>query len=215
MNGRMTRSIAAAAIVLAAGAVAWRYHAAPSPAVPANRHASNTAVLGSYGQGTPEPGSALPRPPAPGHTSGVTVRLDAHQSLAAWFRAGQVFAARFTPETGWTDIHALEDIGGEVGELQLAGNGQGTAMVVWHHTLGHIESLRFARFDAASGWSAPDVVPGVLPKTASIGSHPRLTLDQAGDATLQWPSAFAGAPVQVSRFDAASGWSQPQDLAGP
>jgi uncharacterized membrane protein len=214
MNARMTRSIGAAAVVLAVAATAWHFHAARPAAAPANPHASNTAVLGSYGQSAPAPGSALPRPPAPGRTSVVTAPLDQRQSLAVWSQAGHVYAARFAPETGWTDVHALEEIGGEATELQLAGNGRGVAMAVWHHTLGQIQSLRFARFEPDAGWSAPDVVPGVLPRTASIASRPRLTLDEAGDATLQWPSAFAGTPMQVSRFDAASGWSQPRELAG-
>jgi hypothetical protein len=213
MNGRPTKIMATAAIAVALGVVGWRWMDAFRPAEPVASHANNTAVLGSYGQAPATAGAALPRPPAPAGSSVATSALGDGQALALWTQEGRMFGARYAPTTGWTDVHALEQIRGDAGDPQLAGNGHGEALAVWRHTLGQIESLRYARFDAASGWTTPDVVPGVLPRHASTGAAPRLQVDAEGHATLQWPSAFLAGTLQVSRFDPASGWSAPRDVA--
>jgi hypothetical protein len=214
MDGRRTKIIASAAIAaiaVALGVVVWRWHDALTPEAYVASRASNTAVLGSYGQRPAQ--TALPRPPAPANSHVATTALDDGQQLAIWTQDGHVYGARYAASTGWTDAHALEQILGEAGDVQLAGNGRGEAIAVWRHTLGQIDSLRFARFDGTQGWSAPDVVPGVLPRHGASGAAPQLQVDAQGHATLQWPSAFGRGTMQVSRFDPAAGWSPPQDVA--
>ena len=211
MNGRGTKILAGAAIAVALAVVGWRWMDAWRPAAPLPSQASNTAVLGSYGQPPSAPGVA--RPPAPARGSVATVALGEGQVLALWTQDGHVVGGRYAPSTGWVDVRALEQILGEAADVQLAGNGKGQAMAVWRHTLGQIDSLRFARFDESAGWSPPDVVPGVLPRHAASGAAPKLQMDAEGHATLQWPSAFSPGTVQLSRFDPASGWSAPQDVA--
>lgn len=211
MNGRRTKLLAGAAIVIALAVVGWRWLGEVTPALPSASHANNTAVLGSYGQRAPD--TALPRPPAPVGSPVVTAALGDGQALALWTQDGRVFSARHDGSGAWTDVRPVEQILGQASDLQLASNGRGEAMAVWRHSLGQIESLRFARYEPASGWTAPDVVPGVLPRQARGAAAPQLQIDAEGRATLQWPSAFAPRTVQISRFEPGSGWSKPQDLA--
>jgi hypothetical protein len=203
--------VAAAAIAVAAFAVGWRYFdSSSSGGVSKRSQASNTAVLGSYG---PPPAAAIPPPPAPRNSAVAVVNEGARDAIAVWTQAGDLFSARYTPEAGWSEARPLEQILGVASDLQLAGNGHGVAMAVWRHTVGGIDSLRYSRHDAESGWSPPDVVPGVLPRGATSAAKPVLSVDARGNATLQWPSAFAAGVLQSSRFEPGRGWSAPQDLA--
>jgi hypothetical protein len=126
---------------------------------------------------------------------------------------GQVVAATWTPGTGWSSAAPLERIYGESSEPRIASNGKGIAMAVWQHTVGNIHSLRFSRFEATGGWSAPDVLPGALPRPATAGSAPgqdglQLHVDADGNARAQWPSGFHANEMQAARYVAGEGWTQ-------
>jgi hypothetical protein len=215
---RATTYLAGTAIAVAAFVVGWRYYDAlvPSHQAPVSQ-ASNTAVLGSYGQpnvvapAVPNARS-FPAPPAPKGADVEVVPQPSGQALAVWSQEGTVHGARFAGGR-WTDAKALEEIRGEVSDLELAGNDAGAAMAVWRHTVGEIQSLRYARWSPESGWAAPDVIPGVLPRRLNSGARPSLMMDETGNVTLQWPSGFGGTSAQVTRFEAGRGWTQPLDVA--
>ena len=181
---------------------------------------NETAVLGGYGNGasgapatatlSDAQGHTIPAPPAPPRTRVTTVRSADEQALAAWIAEDHVFASTWTPGSGWSAPQPLERIYGESSDVQLASNGQGRAMAVWHHRVGNIHSLRFSRFDA-QGWSAPDVVPGALPRPAAPGAPPgndapQLRMDAQGNVLAQWPSGFHANETQVARYSDAEGW---------
>lgn len=193
------------------------------PAAPPDPGAHNpTAVLGSYGPAqsariapplTDAHGRVIPRPaPAPGVAAEVA-RSGDETALAVWTRDGRVLAAAYAPGTGWSEGVALEQIHGQASDPQLAANGQGSAMAVWRHTVGSIQSLRFSRFHAATGWSEPDVLPGALPRPhlASRGGDanaPQLEMDERGNVVATWPSGFAAGEVQTARYTEGEGWSR-------
>ena len=211
---RATLWVASAAIVLAGGQLAWRLWQPEPQAVSAapNTSSSNTAVLGSAGR---SPGAArqqIPPPPAP-RGSAVAILPDRGEddAIAAWEHEGRVFGARYGRDTGWTEAAAFETILGDASDLQLAGNGRGTAMAVWRHRVGSIDSLRFSRFQSETGWSPPDVVPGVLPLATAAAVPPKLEVDGSGQVTLSWPSAFGS--TQSAQYRPGRGWSAPRDLA--
>ena len=85
-------------------------------------------------------------------------------------------------------------------------------MAVWRQRVGNIHSLRFSRFDAATGWAAPDVLPGAFPRPAAAGSPaaqhaPQLRMDPQGNVVAQWPSGFHANEQQVARYTPGEGWS--------
>jgi len=180
---------------------------------------NNTAVLGGYGQAAPSSpaladaqGRAIPAPPAPQLSRPQVVRSGDEQALAAWVQDGHVVASAWTPAAGWTPGQPLERIYGESTDVQLAANGQGAAMAVWHHRVGNIHSLRFSRFDA-QGWSLPDVVPGALPRPGAAGmppgqNAPQLHMDAQGKVLAQWPSGFHANEDQMAQYLPGTGWSR-------
>src|SRR5690606_19381360 len=78
----------------------------------------------------------------------------------------------------------------------------------WQHTVGKIHSLRFSRYEAGTGWSVPDVVPGALPRPPGQAVPPQLRMDAAGHAYARWPSGFDENEMQAARFVAGQGWGR-------
>jgi hypothetical protein len=181
-------------------------------------HKNNTAVLGGYGHESPASqaltdgrGQAIPAPPAPASMAVRAVRTGDEAAIAAWVEDKHVVASTWTRATGWSAPQPLERIYGESSELQVASNGQGPALAVWHHRVGNIHSLRFSRFDG-SGWSVPDVIPGALPQPAAAGSPAgqsaaQLEMDAQGNVVARWPSGFHADEMQVARYSVAEGWT--------
>jgi hypothetical protein len=190
--------------------------------MPAGGSSGNAAAtMGGYGPGPTAPapplldaqGQAIPLPPVPGNAGLRAARSGDDAALAVWVRDGHVVAASFARGSGWTAPQPLEQIHGQASDPEIASNGHGTAMAVWRHTVGNIQSLRFSRFDAASGWSTPDVMPGALPQpdvagAAGVQDAPRLEMDAQGNVTAEWRSGLNAAEVQVSRYAPGSGWSR-------
>lgn len=183
---------------------------------------NQTAVLGGNGSGaqaaasgplTDEAGRTIPVPPLPRGTRAQLVRSAADAALAVWVQEGTVLAASYAAASGWSAPAPLEDIHGEASEPQIASNGKGVALALWRHTVGNIDSLRFSRFDASTGWSVPDVMPGALPRArgesaAAAGQAPQLHMDGQGNAFAQWPSGFDPHEVQTARYTAGQGWTR-------
>lgn len=186
------------------------------------RHANrnDTSVLG--GNSHDEAGSAqladaqgraIPAPPAPPLSHATVVRSGDQQAVAAWVQDGHAVATTWSPPRGWAPAQPLEAIYGEASDVQVASNGQGQAMAVWHHRVGNIHSLRFSRFDGTR-WSTPDVLPGALPQPDVAGAPaaanaPQLQMDARGDVVAQWTSGFHANEMQVARFTPGEGWSRP------
>jgi hypothetical protein len=174
---------------------------------------NHTAVLGNAGP-APSQGQAFPPPPGlPAGTQAQVARTGNETALAAWVQNGKVVAASYAKSTGWSAAQPLEDIYGEDSDAQLASNGQGTAMAVWRHTVGSIESLRYSRFDS-SGWSVPDVMPGALPQPRTAqNAAPRLEMDAQGQVVAEWTSGFDASKTQGSRYVPGQGWSHAEASA--
>ena len=183
--------------------------------------ANNTAVLGGYGPGRDESantvsltdarGRPIPAPRAPARTPVQAVRSGDEAALAVWVQDGHVHASGWTRDGGWSPARPLEDIYGKASDPQVVSNGAGKAMAVWRHTVGSIQSLRFSRFDQASGWTTPDVMPGALPRPdASAGSQdaPRLQMDAAGNVIAEWACGFNANELQTARYVEGSGWTR-------
>jgi hypothetical protein len=177
----------------------------------------HTAVMGgSDGKAGPQApeaftdarGRPIPQPPVPPNAAVRMARVGDGNAIAVWLQEGTPVAAAFGPATGWSAPQPLEDIHGDASDLQLAANEAGAAMALWRHTVGSIQSLRFSRFEPATGWSVPDVMPGALPRPAGQASPPQLQMDDAGNVTARWPSGFDPQETQASRYTPGQGWSR-------
>lgn len=193
--------------------------------------ASNTAVLGSPASAP----RAVEPPPVLRDPSGQSVTLPlipagvAAQAAftapdiawAVWVQEGRAVGARYTGGA-WEAPIPFERIAGTDSDVQLATNGQGTALALWRHTVGKIESLRYSRWEAATGWSGPDVLHGALPQARPPGlepgqphaaTAPKLTMDASGTAYAEWPSGFDPGQVQSAMNLRRQGWTRPADRA--
>ncbi|QJW84540.1 hypothetical protein HK414_15145 [Ramlibacter terrae] len=93
---------------------------------------SSTHVLGGAGS-APRPaasaprvdsqGRAIPRPPAPRGANADVVMAGPDAAVAVWEQDRRVVTSSFTAAGGWTPSVPLEEIYGEAGRPQLAGNG--------------------------------------------------------------------------------------------
>lgn len=207
------RGVVPALMLLAAVGLAGCDRPAPT--------ANNTAVLGGYGPGPGGPSAAgpladargdpIPAPRAPANTLVHAVRSGDEAALAVWLQDGHVHASSWARGTGWSPAQPLEDIYGQASDPQIVSNGGGKAMAVWRHTVGSIQSLRFSRFDQATGWSTADVMPGALPRPdASAGPQdaPRLQMDAAGNVIAEWASGFNANELQTARYVEGRGWTR-------
>lgn len=191
------------AAALAAGCGRQSAQDSAGTSAPGDRQASESP--------TDTGGRAIPPPPEPAAANVQPVRSGEDAALAVWVQDGHVMASSWTPATGWTVARPLEEIYGEASDPQVASNGRGKAIALWRHTVGSIQSLRFSRFDAAAGWSPPDVLPGALPRPdAGAGSQdaPRLQMDAAGNAVAEWASGFQAGEVQTARYIEGQGWTR-------
>jgi hypothetical protein len=214
---RVFRAVAGVLSALAALALAG---CGDRPGPASGQPANPTAVLGGSAPDPQAPGTPLvdgqgqpiPRPDAAGDAQPQMVRSGADTALAVWVQDGRVMASAFQRARGWSAAQPLESIHGEASEPRLASNGAGVAMAVWRHTVGNIRSLRYSRFDPAAGWSAPDVLPGALPRPhqpAGTGRDaPQLRMDGRGHVIARWPSGFNAAEMQSARFEPGQGWSR-------
>lgn len=214
------RSAIPALVLLAALAVAGCERKVPQTATVGEPN--HTAVLGGYGPGgaareaaqaplTDARGGAIPTPPVPAGTQAQAVRSGDDSALAVWVQDGHVVASSWGRDRGWGPVQPLEEIYGEASDPRIASNGRGTAMAVWRHTVGSIQSLRFSRFEQGAGWSHPDVMPGALPRPdAGVGAQdaPRLEMDAAGNVLAEWASGFDAGEVQSARYVDGQGWTR-------
>ncbi|MCG2593633.1 hypothetical protein LZ009_12675 [Ramlibacter sp. XY19] len=180
---------------------------------PAASERSPTSVLGNAGP-SPSQADGIAQPPGvPAGTQAKIARTGADTALAAWVQDGRVVAASYAKATGWTAAQPLEEIYGEDSDPQLASDSQGTAMAIWRHTVGSIESLRYSRFDS-SGWSVPDVMPGALPQPRTAkNAAPRLQMDAQGQAVAEWTSGFDASRTQSTRYVPGQGWTHASSSA--
>lgn len=180
-------------------------------------HDDHTAIMGgSDGQSreasapalTDARGRTIPYPRLPADAPGHVTPAGEEHAVAVWIQDHQPMASTYAPTSGWSPPQPLESLFGEASDAQLVANAAGTAMAVWRHTVGSIQSLRFSRFEPAAGWSVPDVMPGALPRPPGQATPPRLEMDAAGNVTAQWPSGFDERETQASRYTVGQGWSR-------
>lgn len=179
--------------------------------------ASNTAVLG--GSGEPRASAVLPAPPAKRGSRPQLAHLGPDETIAVWEEGGDILASRYLPISGWQPVDRLEDIAGQSSLPRIGAHPAGHVMVIWQHTVGRIESLRYSRYEDGKGWSAPDVMPGALPRPRQPGKTavaevdlPKIEVDSRGNVRAAWRSGFADGELQVSTFVPGEGWSRPVDV---
>jgi hypothetical protein len=138
-------------------------------------------------------------------------------ALAVWLSNCSIWAARYSPTTGWTTPEVIgqspvDSAPNWIWAPVLAVNDVGGAIAVWATQAGVSPPYLVARrWDALSGWAAPAAVSG--PDGGLSVDHDPVAsaaMDRAGNALVVWASAG----VRAARFTAGAGWSAPARLTG-
>jgi hypothetical protein len=200
------RTVGAALLALAM--VACGKAQPPAPDTTTLGAANEAATAAGRAPLTDARGRPIPVLQLPAGTRAELARVGDEAAVAVWVQGGNPVAASYAPATGWSPPQPLETIHGEASDAQLAANGRGQALALWRHTVGNIRSLRYSRYEAGTGWSVPDVMPGALPQPPGTGAAPELRMDGDGNAFARWRSGFDASQEQSSRFQPGQGWTR-------
>lgn len=133
--------------------------------------------------------------------------------IAGWTNTtgttNSVLTSRLLAESGWGAADLMPDA---ISPPRLAMNRFGYAMMVWR--LEPSARLVAARFDPATGWTAPELIDVT---TGNPSSTPLVAMDSAGNAIVVWDDSGAGLDrpdtVLANRYGVGSGWGTPLVIA--
>ncbi|WP_257450792.1 Ig-like domain-containing protein [Archangium lipolyticum] len=122
-----------------------------------------------------------------------------------------LYAAEYTPGTGWSEPRLLESGAGPVSAPRVGVDAQGNALVVWRQSDGTEDSLWATRRVQGGGWSSPLL----LEAEAGATSVPALAVEKSGRALAAWlqPDSGGGVRVRASHFTPDSGWTPPEQAS--
>jgi len=159
--------------------------------------------------------------------STTSVVLD--HALAA-SRNGDVFAAwtefssangietlnvnRFVSGLGWGTVQTLQTVNTFIGNVALAADPMGDAVVVWSSSSSGGASLDLfaSRFQPMTGWSAAQPIE---PFTAANEFDPSVAMDAAGNAIVAWVHDDTnGSQAVFANRLVSTGWGVPQQVSG-
>ncbi len=126
----------------------------------------------------------------------------AGNALAVWLEADNVFANRYSADSGWGAEELIETSALAAGAPTVAVDSSGNGLAVWGQSDGAAETVFFNRYVTGSGWAAADSI-----QTGAIGvtlSLPQVAVDSSNEALAVWLSANAVGPVNevsASRFE--------------
>jgi hypothetical protein len=126
------------------------------------------------------------------------------------FPDSHLMAASFDPATGW-DLPELVNDQDVPREPVIGLDDTGAALIAWRHAGGGGTSISVSRFVVADTWQDREVVkvsPGGSP--TPLPPH----LDGAGGMIAYWiTNSFEdGTKLELSRYDALNGWSEPDSF---
>lgn len=155
-----------------------------------------------------------------GGTFGPQIAFDAAgNALATWCWSGatpapHMWAARHAAAGGWTGAVAIdqENSTGCSTSPQVAFDGAGNAIAVWHRNNGSFDQVRTNRYSAAGGWGTAGWLASAPP---NYSRNARVAFDGSGEAIAVWEQqvgATANAHVMASRYRPATGWDEPVSI---
>lgn len=123
----------------------------------------------------------------------------------------ELWASRFTAETGWQPPARVDQATRGVGEPHLAMDARGGAVAVWVQNEAAGRSVASSRFRPDGGWEAAAPV-GTFPGEPQ---GPRVAVDAAGNALVAWQQLDGtGRTTYANRRPAGGPWASPTPIGG-
>lgn len=158
-------------------------------------------VLGPVNAGATAQGTQVTVTPAARllPATAYTVQVGQGPTLSFTTRDGAWAATATRLSAGLVDVEGPD----------LAMDAQGNAIAVWFQHDGVMRNIWAARYERATGWSAPFTIE----QNAALADSPKVAMDASGNAFAIWIQQHVGAPsLWVSRFTPAGGWEAPELL---
>jgi hypothetical protein len=117
-----------------------------------------------------------------------------------------IWANRYTPGSGWGTAELIEtDNAGSAASPQIAINGSGNALTVWHQYDGALFNIWANRYTPGSGWGTAELIERLNTNDAS---GPQIAIDGSGNALAVWHQSGVVARYNIwaRRYTPGSGW---------
>ncbi|MDQ8021558.1 MAG: hypothetical protein REI94_06935 [Moraxellaceae bacterium] len=115
-----------------------------------------------------------------------------------------VFASRYVPASGWSAPQRIDSAATSAQRPQVAADGSGNALVVWHQSNGTHMNVWSNRYSSSNWGSAQQI--GV---TAEDANEARISMNASGTAMAAWIERQSGGGFQVrTRQFSAGAWGQ-------
>ncbi len=145
-----------------------------------------------------------------GDAQGPQVAMDGSgNAIAVWYQSDgtrtNIWANRYTPSGGWGTAAVIEtDNAGDAQSPQVAMDGSGNAVALWHQYAGSRFHVWANRYTPSGGWGTAALV-----ETDNTGSalSPQVAMRADGSAVAVWYQ-YAGTRTDIwaNRFTPSGGW---------
>ena len=130
-------------------------------------------------------------------------------ALAVWQQddgsRDNIRSNRYTPGVGWGTATLIEtDNSGDAHIPQIAMDGSGNALAVWHQYDGTRHNIWSNRYAAGTGWGTAELIEN---DNSGHALNPRVEMDPSGNAVAVWQH-YDGTRYNLytNRYTAGSGW---------
>jgi hypothetical protein len=132
-------------------------------------------------------------------------------AVAVWSQSDgtrfSIWANRYVAESGWGTATLIEtDEAGDAWAPQVAVDGGGNALAVWHQSDGTRNNIWANRYAADSGWERATLIET---DDAGDAQHPQVAVDRSGNAVAVWYQSNGTLNnTWANRYAAGSGWER-------
>jgi hypothetical protein len=138
----------------------------------------------------------------------------AGNALAVWRQSDgmhyNIWSDRYVAGSGWQSAQLIEiDDASDAYDPQIAMDGAGNALAVWHQSDNTHSSIWFNRYVAGSGWQSAQPI---ATDSAEDAVFPQIAIDGAGNALAVWRQTTDSWRENIwsSRYVSGSGWQSAQ-----
>jgi hypothetical protein len=149
-----------------------------------------------------------------GNAFSPQIAMDASgHAIAVWTQYDgtryNIWAKRFSPESGWGSAEKIENDTGDARKPQIAMDASGHAIAVWTQDDGTRYNIWANRFSLERGWGSAEKIES---DTGGVDS-PQIAMDASGHAIAVWTQYDGtGYNIWANRFSPESGWGSAEKI---